>query len=198
MIKAGQTRRVRMGPSVLFPGRVKYTTVDACDYKRASATTWWPAVAGNTYYARCRGRSLHRVIARAKKGEHVDHIDGNGMNNRRKNLRRTTRSGNERNRQQLNKNNTSGVSGVCKAWGGRWTVRLALGKRGADCKVATLDTLKEAAEVRRVAEVLVYEEHAPRLRKPATGHLVGKFKSLNALMEHYSVRNQRARKKACA
>ncbi len=191
-------RRIRLGPSVLFPGQVKYTTVDAEDYELAISTKWWPQRRGDAYYAGCRGKYLHRLITKATKRHHVDHRDGNGLDNRKRNLRKTSRSGNERNRQRLNKNNSSGVAGVSKAWGGRWTVSVWLGSSRNKCVVATLDTLQEAAEVRRCAEVLAYGRHAPKLRRPATGKLVGKFGTLNELIEHFSFRRQRARKRQAA
>jgi hypothetical protein len=43
------------------------------------------------------GVSMHRVIIAAKKGEEVDHINRNRLDNRRKNLRIVTRSQNRRN-----------------------------------------------------------------------------------------------------
>ena len=56
----------------------------------------------------------------------IDHIDGNGLNNKINNLRLATHSDNGKNR-NLNKNNTSGVTGVI--WGkqrGRWRAQIKL------------------------------------------------------------------------
>jgi hypothetical protein len=63
---------------------------------------------------------LHRVIAGAVMGQQVDHINGNGLDNRRSNLRICTHSENMRNTRR-NSRNTSGYKGVRKAGNG-WTV----------------------------------------------------------------------------
>ena len=62
--------------------------------------------------------SVHRVIFYMTHGycsEYIDHIDGNGLNNKPENLRPATLSENKCN-QKIYKSNTSGVKGVywCK------------------------------------------------------------------------------------
>jgi len=54
---------------------------------------------------------MHREIMKAKKGEYVDHINGNKMDNRRKNLRVATNQQNAFN-QGPRSTNTSGYKGV--------------------------------------------------------------------------------------
>lgn len=54
---------------------------------------------------------LHRFILRAKDGEHVDHINGDTLDNRRCNIRVCTPAENMRNR-PIQSNSTSGYKGV--------------------------------------------------------------------------------------
>lgn len=54
---------------------------------------------------------MHRLIMDAADGIDVDHIDHNGINNRRKNMRLCTRSQNLQN-QRKRSDNTSGYKGV--------------------------------------------------------------------------------------
>lgn len=56
-------------------------------------------------------RSLHRVITGCPEDQVVDHVNGNGLDNRRVNLRICAQSENIRNR-KIHKNNASGFKGV--------------------------------------------------------------------------------------
>ena len=67
---------------------------------------------------------MHRVIAETPEGFETDHIDGNGLNNRRANLRAATREQNGCN-QSTSCANTSGAKGV--TWNrrlGRWQAQI--------------------------------------------------------------------------
>ena len=77
----------------------KVALVDDQDYLRLTAMGRWHAQKGvDTYYAqRSRGVMMHRVIMDAPKGMVVDHINGNGLDNRRENLRVVTYEQNARN-----------------------------------------------------------------------------------------------------
>lgn len=75
---------------------------------------------------------LHRQIAGDVQGMDVDHCDGDGLNNRRANLRHATRSQNMHN-QRLSAANTSGYKGV--VWSkaaSKWQAQIKVNRK---CKV---------------------------------------------------------------
>lgn len=51
----------------------------------------------NMFYVRSGKEYLHRIVIGAKRGDIVDHINGNGLDNRLCNLRIVTRQGNKAN-----------------------------------------------------------------------------------------------------
>ncbi len=109
--------------------------VDDEDFERVNAYRWYasfnPGYAnGGRFLATRRGNKsddtfvvfLHRFIMNAQKGQIVDHIDGDTLNNQRNNLRFATRSNNGcNNAHVLQKHNTSGLRGVSFNIGvGKW------------------------------------------------------------------------------
>lgn len=86
---------------------------------------------------------LHREIKQAKKGVEVDHIDGNGLNNVRSNLRMSTRTQNSANKSKQ-QNNTSGYKGVYwhKA-NNKWAAHIQVNKKSIHLGV--FNTKKSAA-----------------------------------------------------
>ena len=90
-----EVRRIPLGKGL-------FATVDAADYEQLSKYKWYAKRHGPTIYATCikQGKVvyMHRMIMRARKGVLVDHIDGNGLNNRRCNLRLCTHQQNQANR----------------------------------------------------------------------------------------------------
>jgi hypothetical protein len=66
-----------------------------------------------TVYAngKCYAELLHRVLMSAQKGQVVDHIDGDKLNNLPSNLRLCSHAENARNRRRA-KHNTSGFKGI--------------------------------------------------------------------------------------
>ena len=103
----------------------KFAYVNRMDYKRALklAKSWYLHKSNGvdyTEYARAeiydnKKRSrvyLHRLVMNATANDKVDHINGDGLNCTRNNLRFCSLSENAANRKSLQKNNTSGFNGV--------------------------------------------------------------------------------------
>ena len=93
--------------------------IDVADVPLVEGRNWYASSSKHTVYARRdeklgdgRARiSLHRIVIGAEPGVLVDHIDGNGLNNRRSNLRLATNAENMRNaRGHLD--SASGAKGV--------------------------------------------------------------------------------------
>ena len=75
--------------------------IDATDLPLVADKTWHarPRRDGNGYYAVSTGGTrMHRLLLGVWDGRIVDHRDGDGLNNRRQNLRAGTQSGNSVNR----------------------------------------------------------------------------------------------------
>lgn len=101
--------------------------VDDADYEMISALSWHAhkdKVLGTYYAVHNQGRKygwhkirMHRIIIGAKRGEYVDHIDHNTLNNCRSNLRICKAYQNQGN-QVLRKDSKTGYKGVKKARNG--------------------------------------------------------------------------------
>jgi hypothetical protein len=90
----------------------KVASVDAADYQWLSIYKWHAAKSQNGFYAgtKCRRIYMHRLIMNAPPDKIVDHIDHNGLNNCRNNLRICSFAENQRNRRPSKK--TSRYKGV--------------------------------------------------------------------------------------
>lgn len=84
---------------------------------------------------------IHREVMGAKKGQIVDHINGNPLDNRRSNLRFCTQAENCRN-QKLSSNNTSGYKGV-HLIGKKWRAMIMVD--GKNIHLGMYATAEEAA-----------------------------------------------------
>jgi hypothetical protein len=100
----------------LSQGRV--AIVDDRDFETLNRYKWYAQKIGNTLYAARHATGRHRTIYMHRQipgitdpGIFVDHRNGNGLDNRRQNLRLATKTENARNR-PAPKNNTSGFKGV--------------------------------------------------------------------------------------
>ena len=100
----------------------KVAIVDDEDYEHLRQFKWYPLRAGGTIYVRrycgrVNGKQkqllMHREIMDTPEGESTDHINHNGLDNRKENLRICTVSENMCNR-GAQSNNTTGYKGVFK------------------------------------------------------------------------------------
>ncbi len=96
----------------------KYALVDDEDYSELNKFKWCAAKTSKIYAFRSkvingkrRQCSMHRELMQPKDGYQVDHIDGDGLNNQRSNLRVCTPSQNQMNKSKM-PSNTSGYKGV--------------------------------------------------------------------------------------
>lgn len=92
---------------------------------------------------------MHIAILGRKPGYEIDHIDNDGLNNQRANLRHCTKAENSWNR-RVSVGTASGHKGVYLEKG-RWRARIYV--RGRDVNLGCFGTFEEAAEARRKATV---------------------------------------------
>lgn len=123
--------------------------IDAVDVPLIAGRNWgWSSRYVRTVVYLGKGKRdkqvfLHRHITGALPDEDVDHIDGDGLNNRRANLRRCTHAQNGANRPAPS-SNKSGYKGVsfCRQTG---RYRAILGVDGKKFRAGRFDTAEEAA-----------------------------------------------------
>lgn len=145
--------------------------VDAADYERVVAMGKWGAdPSGRTFYARKNlhhpGRKqttllMHTFITG---WDRVDHINGDGLDNRRANLRPATHSQNMANKRRY-ANNKSGYKGVY--WSGRPGLRRVWAA-----------AIKQGGKARRLGR-FEHPEEAARAYDAAARELFGQFARLN-------------------
>ena len=101
---------------------------------------------------------IHNYIMNPEEGYIVDHINGNGLDNRRENLRIVTPQQNAFNR-AIQTNNTSGHTGVSLVKrNNKWLARI--GFNGKRIVIGTFDSYEEAVEARKMAEIKYYGEYS--------------------------------------
>jgi hypothetical protein len=126
----------------------KYAIVDNKDFERVNQYKWYALKNGKVYYAMSRlgggrnGVSLHRFLLNYPKGI-IDHINMNGLDNTRSNLRISNHSLNALNG-TVTKRNKLGVRGVSKV-GNKFVVRIS--KDGVDYHLGTYETIQKATEI---------------------------------------------------
>lgn len=118
---------------ILLSNSDKVALVDDEDFELVSQYNWTLAIVGKTtksYYAITKGSlSMHVLITSSTLGFQVDHINHNGLDNRKENLRLATSSQNAANSRRSVTNRSSKYRGV--NWeAGAWRAKIYLnGKR---------------------------------------------------------------------
>ena len=137
--------------------------VDDEDYEELKQHKWCVTKDGNTFYAQRSGYFrencnkcrviMHREIMGLsyKDGKQIDHINRDGLDNRRANLRIASQSINMHNR-RMNNNNTSGHKGV---W---WLKRnkkwiAAIMANGKRIHLGLFNNIQDAADARKQGEL---------------------------------------------
>lgn len=115
--------------------------------------------------------TMHRMILAPPPGKLVDHIDRNGLNNQRNNLRIADKRINGINR-RMHSNNTSGYRGVSETTNG-WLATIWNGEKGEF--IGYYETAEEAARA--------WDREAIRLRGE---YAVTNFSHLSSELSHES------------
>ncbi len=153
-----------------------FATIDDADAHLVVGYSWQASVhAGHVYARRASSQRhrhilMHRVILGLTDDSKIeaDHIDGNGLNNKRANLRRSSRKQNARNR-KVQQNNTSGFKGVSFHRGAqKWRAQIKVD--GKDRYLGVFSTAEAAAEAYDDAAVLRYGEFAKTNKKVRQPH----------------------------
>ena len=116
-----------------------FAFVDNEDFDRLNQWRWSASKDGTSFYAKRmikrKGQKIirikmHRLIMNTPEHLVVDHINGNGLDNRKINLRNVTKSENDRNRVRLNSNNTSGFRHIHRHRSGKyWIIQIKENKQ---------------------------------------------------------------------
>jgi hypothetical protein len=134
--------------------------VDDEDFERVNAKHWMPRKDSNSWYAIRHEQTLlrkttimmHRFILGADSGTEIDHWNGNGLDNRKENLRVATKSQNAANRfKQGGSSKYKGVSWYAPL--GQWRSRIKKDKH--DIHIGYFDVEEDAARA--------YDEKAQEL-----------------------------------
>lgn len=103
---------------------------------------------------------LHRHLLGFPNGV-IDHINRNKLDNRKENLRVGTQKGNSRNL-SIAKNNKTGVTGIYRTTdtkNNKWKAEIMVDRKKIN--LGRYETLEEAKEVRKKAEIKYFGEYAP-------------------------------------
>lgn len=130
---------------------------DAEDFDKLSDRIWYRcnrSTNTQTYVGDRKGMCIHRIIIDAPEGYEIDHINLNPLDNRKCNLRVCTHQQNQCN-QTLQRNNTSGVTGVSYyAPRGKYRARIKYFQK--ELHLGYFDTFLEAIQARNVGTKILF------------------------------------------
>lgn len=142
----------------------KTTIVDDADAPRVSPYKWSALNVKGKWYAYSHQaleatghRYMHRLLTDAPKGLEVDHINGDGLDNRQDNLRLCTHRDNQRNIRR-SEPSRAGYRGVTLTPHGRYVARCKY--LGRLLYFGTFSTAEEAARVRDKEVIKLHGEFA--------------------------------------
>ncbi len=144
----------------------KEAIVDLADLPIVSGVNWTAKRGKKSFYATRSGLTrpdgrrpflqMHRVIMNAREEEFVDHINLNGLDCRRSNLRIATPAENNRNR-PIPRNNTTGFKGVSFF---KWRYQAHIGYQGRKLHLGYYATAEEAHSAYQDAAFRLHGEFA--------------------------------------
>ena len=138
--------------------------VDDCDEKKVKMYSWCISKTGYPV-ANIGGkvRKIHRYLLDLSDQDMiVDHINGNPLDNRRKNLRICTVTENARNTARTR--NRKLPKGVSTTRSGRYRARIYVDYK--EIRIGIFDTIEDAAKARRDAEIKYFGDFAPCVCRP--------------------------------
>lgn len=137
---------------------------DLEDYEKIKDYCWVEEVGTTGYHsvrARVPGESKHVIMSWVIVGDKwYDHINRNALDNRKENLRKTTRAENNRNC-SISKNNTSGIIGLY--WNKRnnnWRSSITVNRKRIE--LGSFKNKDDAIIARLAAEAKYFGEFAPQ------------------------------------
>lgn len=140
--------------------------IDQDDLDRLAGRSIYVGSNGYAYYSTWADGPLtiHGfVMGPTPRGKHIDHINGDKLDNRKSNLRVVTPQINQVNRKKLSKANKSGVRGVDRysmTSKNPWRAQITVNHR--NIYLGLYPTIEAATAARRAAEVEYFGEECPR------------------------------------
>jgi len=147
----------------IFSISEEFFYIDADDYSKIKEFTMSVKRYDKTNYIKINTPvkiTLHKYIMQTEDKEIVDHIDKDGMNNRKENLRICNKQENSFNH-KLSSRNTTGVSGVVE--GKRknsWVSQIMF--NGKNIRLGVFNNIEEAIKARLFAEREIFKEFSPQ------------------------------------